>query len=134
MPTSPIPEDIRRFVLSSIPTVPHLEALLLLRSGGDRGWSAPQLAQRLYVSDKSAAALLADLCRDGMCVTRGIAGQDSAVLHYHYQPTSAHLAGTIDQLAALYARELLAITYLIHSRLDRKAQQFADAFKWRKDD
>lgn len=128
MSTSPIPEDIRRFVLSSIPTVPHLEALLLLRAGGADGWSAPRLAERLYISEKAAALLLTELCRDGMCVT----GAESAA-QYHYRPASPHLAHTIDQLAALYGRELLAVTHLIHSRLDRKAQQFADAFKWRKD-
>jgi predicted DNA-binding transcriptional regulator YafY len=133
MATGPIPEDIRRFVLSSIPSVPHLEALLLLRSG-EGGWSASELAERLYVSDKAAAILLAELCRSGMCLV-GEADSDSGVLpRYHYQPATAHLGDTIDQLAALYAKELLAITHLIHSRLDRKAQQFADAFKWRKDD
>lgn len=126
MATSPIPEDLRRFVLSSIASVPHLEALLLLRSG--QGWNAAALAERLYVSDKAAAIVLADLCRDGMCVP------DAGGLRYHYQPASPYLAGTIDRLAALYASQLLAITHLIHSRLDRKAQQFADAFKWRKDD
>ena len=39
----------------------------------------------------------------------------------------------IDRLADLYATHLVEVTHLIHSSLDRKAQQFADAFKWRKD-
>jgi hypothetical protein len=43
------------------------------------------------------------------------------------------LRARIDQLAELYARHLVEVTLLIHSSLDRKAQQFADAFKWRKD-
>ncbi|HEU4844823.1 MAG TPA: hypothetical protein VFT05_11205 [Burkholderiaceae bacterium] len=130
MSTSPIPEDIRRFVLSSIPTVPHLEALLLLRAGGAHAWSAGELAERLYVSEKAAAALLLALCSDGMCALRPDAG---GAQRYHYQPASPRLRATIDQLAELYGRELLAVTHLIHSRLERKAQQFADAFKWRKD-
>jgi hypothetical protein len=52
---------------------------------------------------------------------------------YRYQPASEELRGKIDQLADLYARHLVDVTLLIHSSLDRKAQQFADAFKWRKD-
>ncbi|UUZ54459.1 hypothetical protein LP419_39970 [Massilia sp. H-1] len=84
MATSPIPEDLRRFVLSSIASVPHLEALLLLRSG--QGWDAAALAERLYVSDKAAAIVLADLCRDGMCVP------DAGGLRYHYQLASPYLA------------------------------------------
>jgi hypothetical protein len=39
----------------------------------------------------------------------------------------------IDGLADLYASRLVEVTLLIHSTLDRKAQHFADAFKWRKD-
>lgn len=124
-----IPEEIRRFVLTSIPSVPHLEALLLLRADVSQPWRPDLLAARLYVTDKVAAGLLDDLYRAGM--TAEIAsGSESP--SYRYQP-SEHLRATIDTLADLYARQLVEITHLIHSKLDRKAQQFADAFKWRKD-
>jgi hypothetical protein len=36
-------------------------------------------------------------------------------------------------VAKAYATNLVAVTDVIHSRLDRRAQQFADAFRWRKD-
>jgi hypothetical protein len=39
----------------------------------------------------------------------------------------------LDRLAGIYARNLVDVTNLIHSKTSRKAQQFADAFKWRKD-
>jgi hypothetical protein len=45
-------------------------------------------------------------------------------------PTACSL---IDRLAELYSRQLVQVTTLIHSKLDRKAQQFANAFTWRKD-
>lgn len=126
----PIPEDIRRFVLTSIPSVPHVEALLLMRAEEGRWWSAADVAQRLYVHEKTAAALVADLRQGGMAAMR--TGDDGAEL-YSYQPASDFLRTTIDRLAELYGPRLLEITHLIHSKLDRKAQQFADAFKWRKD-
>ncbi|HEY0060830.1 MAG TPA: hypothetical protein VGC21_01845 [Telluria sp.] len=131
MPHATIPADIRRFILARIASVPHLEALLLLRACPGDAWDGARLAERLYVADKAAQALLADLCRDGMCVAEG---DQAGSLQYRYQPASAALGATIDQLAEWYGRELLEITYLIHSRLERKAQQFADAFKWRKDE
>ena len=62
----PFPEDLRRFVLTSIPSVPFLEALLLLRAAPDRHWHADTLARRLYVGERTAQALLQDLCRAGM--------------------------------------------------------------------
>jgi hypothetical protein len=42
-----IPEDLRRFVLTSIPSVPFLEALLLMRADPDHAWRRDTLAQRL---------------------------------------------------------------------------------------
>ncbi|MGZ8293292.1 MAG: hypothetical protein ACXWVG_09630 [Telluria sp.] len=124
-----IPEDIRRFVLTSIPSVPHLEALLLLRGAGD-AWDHAVLAERLYIGEKAAAALMEELCRAGMCA---VETSGAGVPRYRYHPSSDFLRTTIDSLAEFYARHLVEITHLIHSRLDRKAQQFADAFKWRKD-
>jgi hypothetical protein len=39
----------------------------------------------------------------------------------------------LDRVATHYAGNLLAITDLIHSSINRRANQFADAFRWRKD-
>lgn len=122
-----IPEDIRRFVLTSIPSVPHLEALLLLR-GAPGPWTTAAVAERLYLGEKPASGLLDDLCQSGMASVSA-----EAPPLYRYQPVSEVLRTTIDSLADFYARHLVEVTHLIHSRHDRKAQQFADAFKWRKD-
>ena len=125
----PFPEELRRFVLTSIPSVPFLEALLLLRADPAQQWRADALAQRLYVRERTAQGLLDDLCRAGM-----IAPCEGADEHcYQYRPASTILGERIDALADLYARHLVEVTLLIHSSLDRKAQQFADAFKLRKD-
>ncbi len=130
MAPPPIPEDIRRFVLTSIPSVPLLEALLLLRATEGEFWSDTRLAARLYIAEKTAHSLMAELCRSGMIEACENAQHGFS---YCYQPHSQELRLTIDTLADLYARQLVEVTHLIHSKLDRKAQQFADAFKWRKD-
>ncbi len=130
MAASPIPEEIRRFVLTSIPSVPHLEALLLLRAHEGEQWRPELLAARLYISDKVAAGVLDDLCHAGMAIELDA---DDGAFAYRYQPATSRLRAAVDTLADLYARYLVEVTHLIHSKLDRKAQQFADAFKWRKD-
>jgi len=107
--------------------VPHLEALLLLRAEPEHSWDVVEVARRLYTSEKIAAGLLDDLCRAAM-IARG-AGPGAA---YRYAPATDSLRATIDALADLYARRLVDMSNLIHSKLDRKAQQFADAFLWRK--
>ena len=128
MDKAPIPEDLRRFVLTSIPSVPFLEALLLLRANPSQEWHGDTLAQRRYVSELSALGLLEDLCRAGMA-----APCPGAPGCYQYRPSSPQLDERIGMLADLYAKHLVEVTHLIHSSLDRKAQQFADAFKLRKD-
>lgn len=125
--TSPeLPEDVRRFILTSIPSVPYLEALLLLRAQPAQSWDAGQLARRLYVPDRTGAELL-QLLRDS-----GIAQPASEDDTLRYAP-SAELATLLDRVAQAYATELVAVTGLIHSRIDRRAQRFADAFRFRKD-
>jgi hypothetical protein len=123
-----IPEDVRRFVLTSIPSVPFLEALLLMRADPAQSWSRDTLARRLYVRDKVAEGLLDELCRAGMAVPSPDGGDA-----YCYRPREEALRERVDRLADLYSTHLVEVTHLIHSSLDRKAQQFADAFKWRKD-
>jgi hypothetical protein len=129
MDNADIPEDLRRFVLTSIPSVPFLEALLLLRASGDEPWHTDILARRLYIPERVAHALLEDLCTAGMAVPC----TPPATGCYLYHPSTDALRDKIERLADLYARQLVEVTNLIHSSLDRKAQQFADAFKWRKD-
>ena len=129
MPNAPIPEELRRFVLTSVPSVPFLEALLLLRADPAQQWHTDTLARRLYIRDKVASDLLDDLCKAGMAAPC----DPPQAGCYSYHPSSAALRERVDQLANLYSKHLVEITLLIHSTLDRKAQQFADAFKWRKD-
>jgi hypothetical protein len=103
--------------------------LLLLRANPAQQWQADALARRLYVRERTAQQLLEDLCTAGMA-----APCDPPVTGcFRYLPSSGELGARIDQLAELYSKHLVEVTHLIHSSLDRKAQQFADAFKWRKD-
>jgi hypothetical protein len=122
------PDDVRRFILTSIPSVPYLEALLLLRGAPDQDWDGKKVAQRLYMSEKAAGALLGDLHAANIAVvTQQEAGS------YRYGPAPEELRQIIDLLAGTYSRQLVAVTNLIHSKTSKKAQQFADAFKLRKD-
>lgn len=126
MAKSEIPGDVRRFVLARIPSVPHMEALMLLRATAPRAWSAPDLAQRLYVRPAVATGVLADLHEAGMLAQ----GPDAT---YCFAQPPGSLGEVIETLVAYYASHLVEITLLIHSTLDRKAQQFADAFDFRKE-
>lgn len=122
------PEDVRRFILSSVSSVPYLEALLLLRSAAEVPWNARQVAQRLYVSEKLARELLQDLASNGVACAEA-----AEPPLFRYQPASPELHELLDRVADFYARHLVAVTHLIHSRTDKRSHQFANAFRWRKD-
>ena len=127
MTKNEITPEVRRFVLTSIPSVPHMEALMLLRSTSPARWSALELAQRLYVTPSTASAVLADMDLAGMLAVE----PDGS--GYYYAPRSNALFAIVQQMATYYSSHLVEMTVLIHSRLDRKAQLFADAFDFRKD-
>ena len=122
-----IPEDIQRFILMGIVSVPYLEAMLLLHHEPKRPWDSKEVAARLYVSDKKSTQLLADLCAAGVAI---LAADGHS---YSYRPSSEQLHDMISRLAKTYAENLVEVTQLIHSVTGKKAQQFADAFRWRKD-
>jgi hypothetical protein len=128
MPRGELTDDLRRFILTSVPSVPYLEAVLLLRTNPEASWDAPLVARRLYMPEKPAAELLQALA------SGGIARMDeSQPPLYRYHPATDELALRIDSLAQAYATNLVVVTDLIHSRIDKRAQQFADAFRLRKD-
>ena len=126
MSKSTVPDEVRRFILTSVPSVPYLEALLLLRASPAAGWDSYRVASRLYVSEGQALELLQMLQQAGVC-TREEDG------NFRYQPRTEELAAAIDALAVTYSQDLVGVTDLIHSRVEKRAQQFADAFRWRKE-
>jgi hypothetical protein len=123
-----IPEDLRRFILTSVESVPYLEAVLLLRGEPRTPWDIKLVARRLYISDRKSADILLALHGAGL-----IAHTADDPAQWCYRPVSSELRDMVNRLAALYASNLVEVTHLIHSRHDRRAQQFAEAFRWRKD-
>ena len=121
-----LPADVRRFILTSIPSVPFLEAVLLLRAEPATAWGVAELARRLYVPERTATELLQLLTSSGVAAPVGETGTA------RYAP-APELRELLDRLAQSYSTDLVAITDLIHSRIDRRAQRFADAFRFRKE-
>ena len=124
-----ISDDIRRFILTSVPSVPYLEAILLLRTEPDADWDVRRVAGRLYVGEKQASELLAGLDAAGIA-SREVQGD---VELFRYAPATTELRERLDALAQAYSANLVGVTDLIHSRIDKRAQQFADAFRLRRD-
>ena len=120
-----IPDNIKRFILRSIDSVPHLEAILLLHREPETEWDAKMIAQALFIHEKKAAEILNDLYNSGFTVNKY-----KDIPTYYYQPNSQELEEIIVQLEGIYKHNLIKVTNLIHSKINKQAQIFGDSFKW----
>jgi len=119
-----VPDDLRDFILRHFDSIAQLEALLLLRANPRDEWTVARATTRLYTDPQEVAAALTRLCEDGfLACANGI---------YRFQCRDRELQEQVDRLAEAYAKHLIPVTNLIHSKL-RRIKQFADAFKFRKD-
>lgn len=123
-----IPDDLRRFLLASSLSVPHVEAVLLMRRDSGVAWDSARLAARLYIAEKTAADVLADLLRLDLAASVGEAAKE-----YRYAPSTPELAIVIDRLDEIYSKHLVEVTRLIHSVRDQTAERFAAAFRFREE-
>lgn len=123
-----IPDDVKAFLLRLIDSIAQLEALLLLRVNPDLDWSAETLAKRLYITEQETAELLVRLCADGF-----LAAKDQTLV-YQYHCRGSEQASMVDRVADLYSHYLIPITHLIHAKPRTRVQEFADAFRLRKDE
>jgi hypothetical protein len=124
MPQEIIPTDLGDFILRHIDSIAQIEALLLLRRNPSENWDAAKTAKRLYIGEQQAADTLARLCSEGL-----LNCQDGL---YRYATEPVGQEHMIARLADVYARHLIPVTNLIHSK-PRRIREFADAFKLRKD-
>lgn len=128
MSREPIPDDLRRFILTSVPSVPFVEAMLLYMAKPDTALSVDEIARGLYMP-RAAAAQVVDALHEAHVVAPDRQQGDAC----RFAPASPDLADMLHRLADFYSRDLIGVTDLIHSRTARRAQQFADAFRLRKD-
>ncbi len=121
----PLPDHVLRFLVDRIESVPHLEALLLLWQSPERGWSPEEIATRVYVSHDAAAQLLADLARHGLVKTEAGA--------WRYATDWEEGKRLMPDVASTYARQLVRVAQLIHSKASLGVREFARAFQLKKD-
>lgn len=125
MTPTEIPQPVLRFIREQIDTVPHLEGLLLVWQSAPKRWTTDELASRLYVNAETARRIVGDLARRHLIVVEGGA--------FIYD-TGNEYAALLPEVAATYRRELVQVTRFIHAKGSAAMQEFARAFKLKKDD
>lgn len=124
-----IPEDVGQFILQYIDSIAQMEGLLLFCGDSQKEWNIGSLARGLFISEQQAASILVQLSEQGFIALV----QNGSPGHYHYHPKSAELKAMVERVAVFYRQCLIPVTNLIHSKSKSRIQEFADAFKLRKD-
>jgi predicted ArsR family transcriptional regulator len=116
-----------QFILDEIESVPHLEALLLIRNSRPREWTVADLSKRLYISREGVRILLDDLIRRKLLLV------DSAHSTYYYAISDERdqLIGLVDET---YRRQVVRVSQLIHSKPSAAVRDFARAFRFTKEE
>jgi hypothetical protein len=119
-----IPEEVLRFIERRINSVPHLEALLLLRQNATRTWSDSEIAARVYVAPERARAVLEDLARSGFITS-------VAADRFAYN-TGWDESQLMEKVAAAYRQHLVHLSEIIHAKAASEAvRDFARAFQFK---
>ena len=123
-----LPPEVRKLVLEHIHSVDQLDVLLLCHRTRDREWTAREVADELRTNLQMSSAALSDLSYRGF-----VAMVDTTRQSYRYQPGDPAMDRTVGSLAALYPMFRHRVIELIFTRGKSDIQDFADAFKIKKD-
>jgi hypothetical protein len=119
------PEGLE-FLAKHVDSAEQLDILLLLHREPDRQWKALDVSQAIYTVPASATMRLESLVATGLVESSG--GSDPG---YTYQPSSDRLRKQVDDLAAAYAVDRVAVIKLIFARPPDPVESFSDAFRIR---
>lgn len=126
MPDNRLPEGVKRFIAEHIDSAEALEILLYLQRNPGESHTAETLGPAVYTVP--AAALL----RLEALVAAGFASSDRAPNpSYRYSPATPLLAARVEELAAAYRADRVAVIQTIFEKPRNPAQSMADAFRLR---
>jgi hypothetical protein len=119
-----LPPGLETFVRAHIDSVGELEALLLLFRSGDIRWRSAVVAQRLYVREPEAQAILRRL------VDLGLAAAIDGEFVFRAQDES--LLDRVRELEKFYGTHLIPLSGIIHAKAPSRIREFADAFNFKR--
>jgi predicted ArsR family transcriptional regulator len=120
--------QVERFILVQIDSVPQLEALLLLFNSRPKTWSADEMGKALYLRTEAASKILDSLVQRNL-----IAPVPRASGMFFYNPDDENRNQLVEDVDAVYRKEVVHISSIIHSKAPAGLRDFARAFRLKKD-
>jgi hypothetical protein len=121
-----IPEDVRQFLIRHIQSIAQLEILLLLYSAPERSWTIGDAYKVVLSNQELVEKTLERFCRLGLA-------RKSETGTYQFSPASDQVRALVTRLATLYRERQGRIIQAIYEAPVSEIEEFAKAFKIRKD-
>jgi hypothetical protein len=129
MSSPPLPEDVRQFIERSLRSVEEIEVLRLLAENRSRSWSAADLGGELRTTASSAALRLASLRDLGFLQPEPGSGE-----RFRFAPQSPEAESMALKVLSAYKDFPVTVVTLIFAKPAPSIQDFADAFRLKKED
>lgn len=127
MADNPIPDDVLEFIDRHVTSIDLLEILLLLRTHGERTWSAAEVSRELRSNEQAAGDRLNALRSAGL--VEPVAGAEPK---YRYAPESSRLDLLVSRVEQCYRDYRLRVIERVFTKPD-ELRSFAEAFRIRKE-
>lgn len=126
MEENPISSRLRQFIGNHIKSVEQLEILCLLAGEPSRSWSVAETYRNILSTERSVQEGLQHFVAHELFV-----GDNNG--SFRFSPKSLDLNTTALDLIKTYRERRVAVIEMIYKKPAESAQQFADAFRLRKE-
>ena len=121
-------KELDAFIADEIKSLEQLEILLLLSGNPHKWWSVATVYEVIKSSTASVAARLEELVARGV-----IRGEKGAETRYQFSPEDQSLWRIVTELREAYKERPVKVVQAIYSKPPDAVQEFAKAFRLRKD-
>ena len=122
-----LPYEVRALLHRALPSMVHVEAVLLLAKSPSESFRPDAVAPRIGATTETVAAALGDL------VTAKLAEQtpDRTPPEFRFAATDVSMVNAVATLQEMYDRRPVTLVKAVYDRPPNAAKAFADAFRVR---
>ena len=125
MSVTPVPEDIRRFLIQHVQSIAQLEMLLLVSASPDHGWTIKEVYRSLLSNEALVEKTLEDFTKNGL-----MRKLDTGA--YQFAPPDETKA-LVKSLSEIYRNRPAKVVQVIYETPLSEIEEFARAFRIRKE-
>jgi len=121
-------EQLEKFIAQEIGSLEQLEVLLCLAANPEKWWTVQDVYNVVKSSVPSVTDRLSEMVASGFLRREGETG-----VRYQFAPEDENLRALISELGAAYKEKSVKVVQAIYSKPPDAVQEFAKAFRVRKD-